>query len=255
MATTMAQVRERGTSRPRPTAENSFYLAILALLWASNLYGFGRASLAHFQPERPDYPIIVHFHAMAFVAWAALFTVQLVLVRRGTLHLHRQLGAMLAGLAAIMLLVSPFAAVQTDLQKLAFPWFQPGFLFIQLGDLVLFGGLVGSALALRRRAVPHKRLMMLAMICLSTAGFGRWAYDLLSPVFGKSFGGEFLSANLPVLLLIGAMTLFDWRVRGRLPRAFVVAVPAIVAMQLFQTWAILSPGGNAAGRAILNVFA
>jgi len=45
------------------------------------LSGFGTERIEHVRQYGLDYPLIVHFHAVAFVGWLALFTVQALLIR------------------------------------------------------------------------------------------------------------------------------------------------------------------------------
>jgi len=47
-----------------------------------------------------------------------------------------------------------------------------------MGDIMVFGALVGAAIVLRRQSDSHKRLMLLATISLLTAAVGRFLRQL-----------------------------------------------------------------------------
>jgi hypothetical protein len=75
------------------------------------------------------------------------------------------------------------------------------FLAVPLIDMMMFGGLVGTALALRRRPAAHKRLMLLATLGLLTPAVARLPIDGLRgaglPVF---FGVMILCVLLAVAI-------------------------------------------------------
>ena len=76
--------------------------------------GFGTDSFNHVSKYGLDYPLIVHFHAVAFVGWLTFFTVQVGLIRTARADIHRRLGILGAGLAAIMVVLGPATAFHVD---------------------------------------------------------------------------------------------------------------------------------------------
>lgn len=74
------------------------------------LSGFGTDSFNHVRKYGLDYPLIVHFHAVAFVSWLVLFTVQVALIRTARADIHRRLGKAGAVLAAVMVVLGPATA-------------------------------------------------------------------------------------------------------------------------------------------------
>jgi hypothetical protein len=50
------------------------------------LSGFGTDTFNHLSKYGLDYPLIVHFHAVAFVGYLTLFTVQVALIRQSNLE-------------------------------------------------------------------------------------------------------------------------------------------------------------------------
>ena len=58
--------------RPAPFApyhkwDRNFFLLLVMLIWVGILMGFGPEIVDHVTKNEPAYPLIVHFHAVAFV--------------------------------------------------------------------------------------------------------------------------------------------------------------------------------------------
>ena len=170
------QRRPSKAFKPFHQADRGFFLVYVALIWAAILAGFGPEIAHHVAKKGFSYPLIVHFHAAAFVGWLVLFAIQVGLVRIGRTDLHRKLGVAGAGLAAAMLVLGPMVALITDGLEFGTPSSDPPFLITQLSDIAAFGALIGSALLLRNDGPAHKRLVLIATCYLSDAGFAtRWA--------------------------------------------------------------------------------
>ena len=120
--------------------DRNFFLAMIALGWLGILRGFGGEMLERASQHKPAYPLIVHFHALIFVSWLMLFTVQILLVRVKNLELHKRLGFALVGLAAVMALIGPATALTVQHRAMGDPKADPAFLSIQLTDIVAFVG-------------------------------------------------------------------------------------------------------------------
>lgn len=134
-----------------------------------------------------------------------LFAAQTSLVAAGRVDIHRKLG--LSGVIPIALMIP--LAVLVALYGAQRPTAPPGFtplqwLAVPLLDIPMFGGLIVAALARRRDSQTHKRLMLLAMICMMQPSLGRMP---LPPPLGFMV--------LPVLFLVPLM-IWDWRTRGKL---------------------------------------
>jgi hypothetical protein len=91
----------------RPPPDRGAFLLLTALVWIAILSGFGTDSFDHVQKHGLDYPLIVHFHAVAFLGWLTLFTVQVALISNGRPDLHRRLGMAGALLAGLMVVLGP----------------------------------------------------------------------------------------------------------------------------------------------------
>jgi hypothetical protein len=140
------------------------FFLLTALVWVAVLSGFGTDSFHHVSKYGLDYPLIVHFHAVAFVGWLTLFTVQVALIRNARPDLHRRLGKAGAVLAGVMVVLGPATALVVDAGRFAATGRTPEFLAVQLSDIVAFTGLTGAGLLMRDQSAAHKRLMLLGLM-------------------------------------------------------------------------------------------
>lgn len=86
--------------------DRTFFLGFLVFAWVGVLLGFV-PPLAGRLAGRVDYvaPLILHIHAASFVAWMALLTTQILLIRTRLTAIHRRLGAfgaVLIGVPALL---------------------------------------------------------------------------------------------------------------------------------------------------------
>lgn len=124
------------------------------------LSGFGTDTFNHVSKYGLDYPLIVHFHAVAFVGYLTLFTVQVALIRNARADIHRRLGTAGALLAGVMVVLGPATALVVDAGRFTATGQTPEFLAVQLTDILAFAGLTAAGLTLRARPAAHKRLML-----------------------------------------------------------------------------------------------
>jgi len=95
------------------------------------------------------------------------------------------------------------------------------FLTIPLGDMLVFGILVGAALYFRRRADTHKRLMLLATIAILPAAVARL------PIGFIETGGPLVFFGLSDLFIL-PLLVFDIITRGRPHRATLLGGALII---------------------------
>jgi hypothetical protein len=208
------------------------------------LSGFGTDSFNHVSKYGLDYPLIVHFHAVAFVGWLTFFTVQVGLIRTSRADIHRRLGIAGAGLAAIMIVLGPATALVVDAGRYTASGQTPEFLAVQLTDILAFAGLTAAGLTLRARPAAHKRLMMLGLIYISDAGFARLINGAIaSPLGLGGWGGLYLGSDV-LMLGLGA---YDLVTRHKLHPAYIAGVIWMLSFQAFalhllrnETWKVLS---------------
>ena len=142
---------------PQCPGDRNAFLALLGLTWVGIISGFG-LDLIHHAAGTRAYPAIVHLHALLFVGWLVLLTIQLLLVRRHRLDLHRRLGMAMAWLIPAMVVVALATAwtVQRQVALLPGPH-DPQFISINLTDMLGFATLAGAGIALRRDSIRAQK--------------------------------------------------------------------------------------------------
>jgi len=95
-------------------------------------------------------------------------------------------------------------------------------LIMSLLEMVIFAGMAGTAIALRRQTDWHQRLMLGATAILTEAAFGRL---LPLPLMGES---KFWALAASSLLFVVAGALYDVTARGRVHPAYFAVLGAFV---------------------------
>ena len=180
--------------------DRNFFLLMVALLWLGILMGFVPDIIHRVRVHRL-FPAVVYFHGAVFVAWLSLLTVQILLIRARRVDLHRELGMAGVALYGAMVVLGIVTSVVVDFDQFGTPRGDPSFLSIQLADMLAFTVLGGFAIAQRKNADAHKRLMIMATICISNAGFGRWWAPGLERLLGDGYWGNWAQAYLSDFLL------------------------------------------------------
>ncbi len=98
----------------------------------------------------------------------------------------------------------------------------PSFLSIQLADMVNFAMRGGAAIDLRRSPDAHKRLMILATICVAEARFPRWWGKGLERLLRDGYWWNWARLYLSDFLLIVLLGAYDLVSRRRLYSAYVL---------------------------------
>jgi hypothetical protein len=216
------------------------------LVWVAVLSGFGTDTFNHVRKYGLDYPLIVHFHAVAFVGYLVLFTVQVALIRNARADIHRSLGKAGAVLAVIMIVLGPATALVVDAARFAAKGETPEFLVVQFTDILAFAGLTAAGLLLRGTSSAHKRLMLLGLIYISDAGFARFLNSAV-PSLGQGALGEGVRLYVGSDLLMLGLGIYDLATRGRLHAAYIAGVVWMIGLQIIAlgllgnpTWKALS---------------
>ena len=123
----------------------------------------------------PDLTTLKHVHGVVMTSWFALFATQAWLVSARNVRLHRQLGALGALLAVLVVAVGMqlgIASARAGATPL--PSIPPlVFLVMPVAELVIFASLFTAAIAMRNRPAWHKRFMLLASIGILSPAFAR----------------------------------------------------------------------------------
>ena len=156
--------------------------------------------------------LLIHVHGAAFTLWMVLLVVQSSLIVTHNVRIHRTLGIAGFGLAAVMLILGPLAAVDA-LRRGSAPLGLDAktFLVIPMSGMLIFMVLVFLAYKLRNKSEIHKRLILIATIELTGAGVGRWPIAF--------FQQHPPAQDLVMLGLLAAIALFDVATLRRVSRA------------------------------------
>jgi hypothetical protein len=233
--------------------DHNFFLLMVVLIWVGVGNGFGFEILRHIQKHEAAYPLIVHVHAIAFVGWLVVLTIQVLLVRAGRTDLHMKLGLAAMGLAAAMVVIGPATAIAVGHMQLGTKDANPTFIAVQLNDIFAFAMLVGAAFAWRRTPPVHKRLILIATLFISDAGFARWLGDGLHAAIGEGYWGQFVPLYLCNDLLLLGIGAYDLATRRQLHPAWVAGTAFTLLLQLAAAYVYVEvPGWKAVSLHLLG---
>jgi hypothetical protein len=196
-----------------------FYVGLAALMVAMVLVGFWPSYFGPLLRGNVSRPLVIQVHGLIFVGWMALLVAQVVLVARGRVDLHRRIGRLGIVYGCIVVAMGIVAGPAASVIHIrAGEWTRDegaGFLLTTFGDMLLFGGFFGAAIAYRRRPEIHKRLMVAATVALLFAAVGRMQFIAsralagviwLSPMFvGMAYDGIARRRVHPVYLIATAV--------------------------------------------------
>ena len=223
---------QRRPFAPYRKSDRNFFLTYVVLLWLGILGGFVPQIVSHIAEHKPAFPWIVHVHAIVFFGWLGVLTVQVLLIRRRRADLHRRLGTAAMALALLMVVIGPATAIVMQRYHWGTPESDPPFLAIQLSDILAFAGLAAAAFALRGDSSAHKRLILLATLYISDAGFARLFGDGAHRVLGDGFWPFVVEAYLANDVLAIGIGVYDLITRKRLHPAYLAGMAWTLALQL-----------------------
>jgi hypothetical protein len=181
--------------------------------------GFFHTYYLRFVFETKGLPLLLHLHGFLFTAWFVLFFVQVRLVARHRVDLHRKLGivgAFLAPLCTCVAIGVTFHAARRSI--VAHPTLLPmqaRAFTMDLGTSLMFLLLVAIALYFRRRPEIHKRVMVLACCSILLPAIGRIPF-LFGNVFETvGFWGLVAITEVPPLACILYDTIKHRRILNR----------------------------------------
>jgi hypothetical protein len=215
---------------PRPlnrTAERAFFGGMAALLCFVVFIGFFRTFFGAGFVEAPLPSPILRVHGLVFTAWMVLFLAQAALVSAGRVRWHRTLGIGAFCLPPVMIVLGVIAAIDALGRRVTIGPLDPATsLALPLCSIAAFTIVIFAAWKARRRPDAHKRLVVLATVCLSQAALGRfpWAQMGVSPAAGPVIG---LAALILALVAYDAITL------RRVHRSTMWAAPLVFAAGAF----------------------
>lgn len=257
MATTAAMPPPGLPKRPfaiRHPWDQSFFLVYVVLIWAAILAGFVPEIVRHYAKGAPAQPWVVRLHGTAFVGWLVLLTTQVLLIRNRKVRIHRRIGVAGAALAVVMVMMGLAASFVTQNRDLGTPKADPGFLSVQLIDMIEFAGLVGAAISARNQPAAHKRLILLATLSLVDAGFARFMSTPLFALLGDGTWQFWVALFSGNAVLIAGIGIYDWITRGRLHPAYVFGALWIFTGQIAASWLYYIPAWKSLATTVIRLW-
>lgn len=247
--------RARAPFPARHPSDHKFFPAYVALIWLAVLAGFVPDIVQHFRRHAAPYPIAVHVHAVISVAWLALLTSQVLLIRNGNIPLHRKLGTGGAVLALGVVLAGLWTALTVEGLALGTPKGRPPFLAIEWSNIIEFGGLAIAAVSARKWSSAHKRLILLATLSLTPAAFARAiGKPLLHPLLGSGVWETYVQIFAATDLLILGIGIYDLWTRRRIHPAWAIGALWVFAGQWTASWLYYDPTWKAIATSILRMW-
>lgn len=187
-----------------------FHAGMAVAFLITAIVGFGPSYF--FKPihASPPLPSLLHVHGLVFTAWLVLLIVQSGLVRADRVDLHKRLGIAGAVLAAVMVVLGLYVAVDGARRGTSADGMTPlAFMIFPFGQVLLFAGFIGVGLWKRRRPELHRRLILLATICTLTPAISRM-------VDKRSLLAMFLTLGFVLIAMI-----HDWISRRRVHPVYI----------------------------------
>jgi hypothetical protein len=203
--------------------ERFFYTGMSIVIAIIVFAGFSRTWFLrpYFPQVQPLIPVLI-LHGIIFSSWIALFVTQTTLVATKRIRTHMRLGIAGGVLAGAMIIIGTVTAIIRAKGPSPIPDINPlSFLTVPLGDLLVFGILIGLAFYYRRKMDIHKRLMLLATIGILPAAVARLPFTFIEQ------GGPLAFFGLSDLFIIPCL-IYDIISRGRPHRATVLGGALIV---------------------------
>lgn len=139
--------------------------------------GFAKSYYLRGLFDVPPLTTLVHVHGAVMTAWVVLLGAQIGLIVARRPAWHRRLGWWGVGVGSLVVALGCAATLTAASREVSGRTAQaPGQLTVlglELTQMLLFATLAGLAIGLRRRLDVHKRLMILATVCLLPSPISR----------------------------------------------------------------------------------
>lgn len=221
-----------------------FYQAAALVMAVLVLFGFARTFYLRQWFDVPPISGLLVVHGVVFTAWFALFVVQTRLIASHNARLHRKVGPWGVALALIVVVTS----LMTIVESASSPRMRPmglnsqQFTFVPLIAILGFAGLFGAAVALRRRADLHRRLILLGMITLLGPPVAR-----LLLVIGVKGGFLFVQTGVAAVF-VAWFLLHDWFKHRVVHPIYAIGGALLVLSWPARFWVARTPEWEQVGR-------
>ena len=214
---------DRAATRP------GFFLVAHGVLLLIVVIGFAPSFyLRAAFPHTHQLPALLHIHGAILTGWYVLTVVQGWLIRSQRSQLHRMLGFIAAGYAAIVIVLGILANLML-ISQLDSP--ADGENVVVWGNfftLAMFAVFVALAVVFRAKPDAHKRLILLASMSIvgpALARFPRW------PIFGGGMEAGRIYAIGGLLVMFALLLTYDViRRRRPHPASWIGMVAIIVSL-------------------------
>ena len=238
----------------RHQLDAAFWLTFTVLAWFLVYMGFAPQIDLRFS-GKADYPAppALVIHVWSVFAWLAVLSVQVALRHLNLMQWYRVLGLVALLLVPTMVISAIAAEIFSERFYAAEYPEVVRFFPIPLTSMITFTTCAVAAIAFRREPAMHKRLIYLATSALLVATFFRWWGDALTGVVAPGILSEWIVNYLGVSLLFAIGIGHDLLTRGRVHRAFLIAVPLMLAAQWLAVAIGQSDWWPPIGRQILGI--
>lgn len=158
------------SAAPKRLFERRFYLGASLIFLALVFWTFARTFYLKMFFKTPSLSLLLHIHGAVMTGWVVLLVVQSGLIAAHRVRWHRRLGVFGAVWAALVVIFGSTTTLHAAAREVrahtAFARSQVVITSLDLVQMVLFAGLVATAIGLRRRPDYHKRLMLLTLACM-----------------------------------------------------------------------------------------
>lgn len=138
-----------------------------------SLLGFFNTYLKFF-PDLNKFPIIIHIHFLAFVAWFSLLIIQPILIKRNKINLHRKIGKLSYFLAIVLVITILILAYNQISREIVLPQNSAAITaFIALIDIVSFSLFYIIAMTKSKNLRWHIAFLMAATLVVLNPGLSR----------------------------------------------------------------------------------
>jgi uncharacterized membrane protein len=209
-----------------PVQKSRYFLPAAFIALGVVLIGFWKTFVVPSFQGTFTAPPIIYIHGALLFLWTLFLLTQSILIRQKNLRLHRKLGWVGPALA-IAVAISTIAAgvyvLRRDVAAGGGRVAVSSFLGV-LSTPVIFTALVMAGVIYRKRPEVHKRLMLLAMISVLWAAFGRFRHYF--PPFEQSL--LVFQGILPLSMILIVM-LWEKLAKGRIHAVYYfVGLPLLV---------------------------
>lgn len=196
-----------------PAQRGRFFFRTAILITALVLLSFPLTYFIPVATGSKSFTLLRHLHGLAFFAWIGLYLFQTLLVQKGNVRLHRELGLAGVALSGALLPLGLWQAVTSVGERQAKGMARPfEFAIYNLVDILAFSAAFGWAIfEATRRIEWHRRLMFIAALNLFGPAFSRIIFLIPMP-----FPWSDMAPNLVADALLIALALYDRKKLGRI---------------------------------------